>query len=172
MNVLVLNASYEALNVTRWQRAVCLLMSGKAELLETNGNLLHSANSSMELPSVIRMVYFVNKPRIAVPFSRANVLMRDHHTCQYCGAVGSPGELTLDHVSPRSWGGETCWENIVAACKKCNSKKGNRTPEAAGMKLSRRPRAPQFTPSIMSNARADWEKYIAYAIPARRSEAS
>ncbi len=164
-NVLVLNASYEILNITRWQRALCLIFAGKAEVLETGDISVHSPSIEVRLPSVIRMRHYVRKPRILVPVSRNNILMRDRYTCQYCGLVKKPSDLTIDHVMPRSLGGESYWENLVAACKKCNSKKGNRTPEMAGMKLRKKPRAPQFIPSLQINYRDDWEKYILYAAP-------
>lgn len=171
MNVLVLNASYEVLNVTRWQRALCLIFSGKAELLESHEHLIRTADAAFEMPSVIRLVYYVKKPRTEVPFSRANVLMRDRYACQYCDTIGVSATLTLDHVTPRSMGGETCWENIVTACRECNSRKGNRTPEKAGMSLKKKPRAPHFTPSLQIHFHEDWEKYIPYAIPAPSAKA-
>ena len=166
MNVLVLNASYEMLNVTRWQRAVCLVFSGKAEMLEACGDrLLHSSRMSLPMPSVIRMNYYVKKPRMMVPFSRSNVFLRDRFTCQYCGAGHKASELTLDHVVPRAAGGDTCWENVVTACRRCNTIKGDRLPDQAGMRPARNPRAPHFAPSLNHSFRAEWEKYVPYAVP-------
>jgi len=165
MDVLVLNASYEVLNITGWQRAVCLIFSGKAEILEECNRIIRSPSMEIKLPSVIRMNYYIKKPRLFVPLSRSNVFMRDRYTCQYCGQPRKSHDLTLDHIVPRSLGGETCWENIVTACRRCNTKKGNRTPEMAGMKLLKRPRAPQFTPSVHASIRSEWEKYIPYEIP-------
>jgi 5-methylcytosine-specific restriction endonuclease McrA len=165
MDVLVLNASYEVLNITGWQRAVCLIFSGKAEVLEECSRVIHSPSTEFKLPSVIKLNYYVKKPRLFVPLSRSNVFMRDRYACQYCGQTRKSHELTLDHVVPRSLGGDTCWENIVTACRRCNTKKGSRTPEMAGMKLLKRPRAPQFTPSVHANIRSEWEKYIPYEIP-------
>ena len=165
MNVLVLNASYEILNVTRWQRAVCLIFSGKAEMLEKGDRLIRSARQAMPMPSVIRMTYYVKKPRLLVPFSRANVFMRDRFACQYCGRSHKPHELTLDHVIPRSLGGDTGWENVVSACKRCNAKKGDRTPEGANMRLLKKTRAPYFTPSLNNSYRTEWGKYLPFVIP-------
>jgi 5-methylcytosine-specific restriction endonuclease McrA len=162
----VLNASYEILNITRWQRALCLIFSGKAEVLEVCDKVLHSPSVELSMPSVIRMHYYVTKPRQMVPFSRSNVFLRDRYTCQYCGAHKKPLELTLDHIVPRSAAGDTCWENVVTACKKCNTKKGDRTPEDAGMKLMRKPRTPQYTPSLNTSCRAEWGKYLPYKIQA------
>lgn len=164
MNVLVLNASYEVLNITRWQRALCLIFAGKAEVLEQSDRSVRSTNSAYPVPSVIRMHYFVKKPRLLVPFSRANVFQRDRFTCQYCGCRRSSQELTLDHIMPRSRGGDTGWENVVTACTRCNAKKGDRTPEGAGMKLIKKPRTPQYTPSIQNSFRSEWGKYIPYTI--------
>ena len=164
MNVLVLNASYEVLNITGWQRAVCLIFSGKAEVLEESDRVVCSPSMELRMPSVIRMNYYIKKPRLSVPFSRSNVFMRDRYTCQYCGRTRRSYDLTLDHVVPRSLGGDSCWENLVTACRRCNIKKGNRTPEMAGLKLFKKPRAPQFTPSIQGNYRNEWEKYIPYAV--------
>lgn len=165
MDVLVLNVSYEILNITGWQRAVCLIFSGKAEMLEEGDRMIRSVSTELRLPSVIRMNYYIKKPRLFVPLSRSNVFMRDRYTCQYCGQARRSPELTLDHIVPRSLGGETCWENIVTACRRCNTKKGNRTTEMAGMKLLKRPRTPQFTPSIQASFRSEWGKYIPYEIP-------
>ena len=164
MNVLVLNASYEILNVTRWQRALCLIFSGKAEVLEEQDRTVRSPSLELPMPSVIRMQYYVKKPRAVIPFSRGNVFMRDRFTCQYCGQRQMQQELTLDHVIPRAAGGETSWENVVSACKKCNTKKGDRTPERAGMKLLKRPRTPQYTPTLNNHYRSEWGKYVPFRI--------
>jgi 5-methylcytosine-specific restriction endonuclease McrA len=164
MNVLVLNASYEVLNVTGWERAICLIFSGKAEVLEEGDRVIHSISREFRMPSVIRMHYYIRKPRLSVPFSRGNVFIRDRYTCLYCGRTRKPHDLTLDHIIPRSLGGETCWENLATACRRCNIKKGNRTPEMAGLKLMKRPRMPQFTPSIQNSYRGEWGKYIPYAV--------
>ncbi|MGL5032169.1 MAG: HNH endonuclease, partial [Microcystaceae cyanobacterium] len=121
--VLVLNASYEPLNITSWRRAVVLLLKGKAEQLEHNGQFIYR---DFPIPTVIRLRYFVKVPYKEIPLTRRNLLERDRQTCQYCNYRGE--ELTLDHVMPRSRGGGDTWENLVAACVRCNVKKGNRTP--------------------------------------------
>jgi 5-methylcytosine-specific restriction endonuclease McrA len=135
--VLVLNASYEPLNITNWQRAVVLLLKGKAEQVEHNGKMLAP---NFPLPTVIRLYHYVNLPYKDVPLTRRNILHRDGHSCQYCGFTGE--ELTLDHVIPKSRKGGDSWENMVAACVKCNVKKGNKTPKEAGMPLRKNPRRP------------------------------
>jgi len=135
--VLVLNASYEPLNITSWRRATVLLMKGKAERLEYNGKFLYT---DFPQPTVIRLRHYVRVPYMEVPLTRRNILHRDGHTCQYCGYTGD--KLTLDHVIPRSRGGGDTWENIVAACVCCNVKKGSRTPQEARMPLRHLPRQP------------------------------
>ena len=116
--VLVLNASYELLNITSWRRAVVLLIKGKAEQLENNKTLIYY---HFPLPSVIRLRHYVRVPYKRIPLTRRNILERDCYTCQYCNAQTE--KLTLDHVIPRSRGGGDTWENIVTACVKCNIKK-------------------------------------------------
>lgn len=134
-------------------------------LEETEANV-HSTSMKVPLPSVIRMRYFVRRPHMMVPFSRTNAFLRDRYTCQYCGRKKSVFELTLDHVLPRSSGGETSWENVVTACKACNARKGDRTLEQAGMRLVRRPRAPQFTPALQAAFREEWKAYIPFSVVA------
>jgi 5-methylcytosine-specific restriction endonuclease McrA len=161
--VLVLNASFEPLHVCSIKRAVTLLMHEIAERVEDGTELLHSPSTSMSVPSVIRLRRYVKRPpRYHIAFNRRNVFRRDNHSCQFCGKVG--GDLTLDHVVPRSRGGKNSWENIVTACRECNSKKRDRTPFEAKMKLSREPYAPKF---VFSSAYGQapkldpiWEKYL------------
>jgi 5-methylcytosine-specific restriction endonuclease McrA len=163
-NVLVLNATYEPLNVVSVKRAVVLLLKEKAELVEAAEAKLRSENYSLPVPLVIRLMYFVRIPRrISLPVTRRGVLSRDHYTCQYCGAMPPRKDLTLDHVLPRSRGGKTTWENVVAACKKCNGRKGSRTPEEAHMKLPALPKRPRYLAiAALSNVEAKqaWGKYI------------
>ena len=135
--VLVLNASYEPLNINNWRRAVVLLLKGKAETLESNGKFIYT---DFPLPTVIRLRHYIKVPYKEIPLTRRNLLERDRHTCQYCNYKGE--QLTLDHVIPRSRGGGETWENLVAACVLCNIKKGNRTPKEAQMPLNYTPRRP------------------------------
>ncbi|MFM5887490.1 MAG: HNH endonuclease [Dolichospermum sp.] len=159
--VLVLNASYEPLNITSWRRATVLLMKGKAERLEYNGKFLYT---DFPQPTVIRLRHYVRVPYMEVPLTRRNILHRDGHTCQYCGYTGD--KLTLDHVIPRSRGGGDTWENIVAACVCCNVKKGNRTPQEARMPLRHLPRQPysslyfEVTKHLKSGLHQEWQKYV------------
>jgi 5-methylcytosine-specific restriction endonuclease McrA len=134
---------------------------------EHNGHILHSQKLSIHAPSVIRLTEYIHIPFERRSLSRKNILLRDHSTCQYCGRQYPPSELTLDHVLPRSRGGESAWDNLVACCKRCNHKKGNRTPEESGMHLLRRPRgfSLHVNRQIMRYlGRADetWRKYLFY----------
>jgi 5-methylcytosine-specific restriction endonuclease McrA len=163
--VLVLNASYEPINVCNVRRAVVMIFKGVARVEEHNGHTLHSARISMRAPSVIRLVEYIHIPYERSSLSRKNILLRDQYTCQYCGRQLPPSELTLDHVYPRSRGGESAWENLVACCRSCNHEKGNRTPEEARMPLLRRPRgfSLHVNRQIMRYlGRADdtWRKYL------------
>jgi 5-methylcytosine-specific restriction endonuclease McrA len=157
--VLLLNASYEPLNVCTWKRAVSLMLKGKAEEVEYTEKLI---NRTISTPSVIKLRYYVAVPYKELPFSKKNVLLRDNHTCQYCGKKAK--ELTVDHIIPKSKGGGNSWENLVTACAECNCKKANRTPQEAGMKLVKNPLKPpnnmRFEFDRYNNNNKLWEKYI------------
>lgn len=160
-NVLVLNASYEPLNITSWRRAIVLLLKGKAEQIEHNGVYLLP---DFPLPTVIRLRYYVRVPYKDIPLTRRNIMHRDGHSCQYCGYLGD--DLTLDHVLPRSRGGGDTWENLVTACVRCNVKKGSRTPKEANMTLRYLPRKPysglyfELTKHVKSGNNKEWRKYV------------
>ncbi|MBI3927537.1 MAG: HNH endonuclease [Armatimonadetes bacterium] len=158
--VLVLNASYEYLNVTTIRRAMKLLYKRKAELVEAvRGSRVSSMSLRFDLPSIIRMVYYIQRPFKEVPLTRKNVLVRDRHVCQYCGGPGN----TVDHVRPRSRGGQDSWLNCVCACADCNRRKNNRTPAEAGMTLLRRPRKPSGIPWLrirQDESRRGWARYL------------
>ena len=161
--VLVLNASYEPLNVCTTRRALILLLKEKAEILEAGEGVLRSETMRIDRPQVIRLITFVRVPRDIHRrrITRRAVLARDGWTCQYCGS-SRPG-LTVDHVIPRSRGGESVWENIVASCAPCNRKKGNRLPRELGMHPRKRPRPPGPTVFIrIASPRvpAAWEPYL------------
>ncbi|MEH2253784.1 HNH endonuclease [Nostoc sp.] len=159
--VLVLNASYEPLNITSWRRAAVLLIKGKAERVEHNGKFLYS---DFPLPTVIRLRHYVRVPYKEIPLTRRNILHRDGHACQYCGYTGD--DLTLDHVIPRSRSGGDTWENIVTACVRCNVKKGSRTPHEAHMPLRHPPRQPysslyfEVSKHLKSGLHTEWQKYV------------
>ncbi len=162
--VLVLNASYEPLNVVTVRRAVVLLLKEKAEIVEATQAWLRAERLVLPVPLVIRLVCYVRIPRgFSLPLSRRTILARDQYTCQYCGAQPGRAHLTLDHVVPRSRGGDTCWENVVTACAPCNRRKGDRTPAEAGMPEPRRPGRPRYLAiTWLSGAPTPevWEKYL------------
>ena len=126
MPVLVLNASYEPINICGARRALVLVLKGIARTEEEHGLTLHAQRSRIAMPSVIRLLEYRRIPHQTRALSRKNILLRDRNTCQYCGEVLPPGDLTLDHVIPRSRGGNSTWENLVACCHGCNRHKGNR----------------------------------------------
>lgn len=160
--VLVLNASYEPLHVTSPKRAITLLQYGVAEVLENSSDVVRSPSTVMFIPSVIRLRRYVRRPRrYPIPFNRRNLLRRDNYTCQYCGQTH---DLTLDHVQPRSRGGRHSWENVVIACRACNQRKGDRTPEEAAMPLRGRPHTPSFgfyAQGQFAEEHSEWRKYLA-----------
>ncbi len=156
---LVLNASHQPLAVVTARRAVLLVLKDKAEVLVTNGMLFRSERLAVEAPSVVRLRYFVKVPfRARAPLTRRAVFARDEWTCQYCGG---PAE-NLDHVVPRSRGGQHVWENVVASCRRCNARKENRLPAEAGLRLARSPFAPAdgFRLSL-GTVDPSWEPFLA-----------
>ena len=161
--VLVLNATFEPINVCTVRRAVVLLLKAKAEVIEHAEWELHSATSSIARPVVIRLVSYVHIPRDTHrrKITRRAVFARDDWTCQYCG---SRSNLTVDHVVPRSKGGASNWENIVASCAPCNRRKGNALPRQVGMRLLRQPRSPSphvFIQVATPSVPAAWRAYLA-----------
>jgi 5-methylcytosine-specific restriction endonuclease McrA len=157
--VLVLNASYEPINICAARRALVLVLKGVASAEEESPSTVHSARSLVRLPSVIRLLEYRRIPHQTRALSRKNILMRDRYTCQYCHRVMPSSDLTLDHVVPRSRAGETAWENLVACCHPC--------PEEAGMKLARMPRPFSLHTSrhlmrMLGKGDAQWRKYLFY----------
>jgi 5-methylcytosine-specific restriction endonuclease McrA len=165
--VLVLNASYEPINICAARRAVVLVLKGVASPEEHTGGHLHSHRNSIPMPSVIRLLEYRRIPHQTRALSRKNIMMRDRYTCQYCHRVFNSAELTLDHVIPRSRAGETSWENLVTSCHACNNKKGNRTPDEANMRLLRQPRPFSVHTSrhlmrLLAKSDEQWKKYLFY----------
>jgi 5-methylcytosine-specific restriction endonuclease McrA len=163
--VLVLNASYEPINICAARRALVLVLKGVASAEEETMIAVHSARTHVRLPSVIRLLEYRRIPRQTRALSRKNILMRDRYTCQYCHRVLPSADLTLDHVIPRSRSGESAWENLVACCHGCNNRKGSRTPEEAGMKLARQPKPFSLHTSrhlmrMLGKGEAQWRKYL------------
>src|ERR1017187_5369140 len=165
--VLVLNASFEPINICAARRALVLVLKGVASAEEESASAIHSARAAVRLPSVIRLLEYRRIPHPTRAPSRKNTLMRARYPCQYCHRTLPSGELTLDHVVPRSRAGESAWENLVACCHHCNNRKGNRTPEEAGMRLARQPRPFSLPTSrhlmrMLGKSDAQWRKYLFY----------
>ena len=163
--MLVLNATYEPINVCTVRRAAVLLLKEKAEILEHGTWELHSESTTLPAPVVIRLVRYVNVPRDTHrrKITRRAVFARDGWTCQYCG---SRTNLTVDHVIPRSKGGASSWENIVASCAPCNRRKGDHLPVHANMHPRQAPRTPSphiFIHVASPTIPAAWRQYLAWA---------
>ena len=192
LNVLALNRTYLAIHVISVRRAFCLLCKGMAEVvniedgtymsydfegwreiselrialedLEDNDDWIAAVNFSIQVPRVIRLLHYDRVPKNHVKFSRRNIFLRDGNLCQYCEKSFNSHHLSLDHVTPRSRGGKTTWENIVCACRKCNVRKGGRTPQEAGMALYRNPAKPKRNPVLShqlgSTKYSCWKNFI------------
>lgn len=166
--VLVLNASYEALGFVPWERAITLFYEEKIDVIESYPDkILHSAYKEMYMPAVVRFKRWVAPRKKVVRFSRENLYLRDGGKCQYCGLKVKRSEMTYDHVTPRSQGGQTTWTNLATCCVKCNQHKGGRTPEKAGMRLLSVPQKPDRLPDALSPALAyrpgmpeQWKEYL------------
>uniref|UniRef100_I1Q8E1 HNH nuclease domain-containing protein n=1 Tax=Oryza glaberrima TaxID=4538 RepID=I1Q8E1_ORYGL len=140
---LVLDLSYRPVNVVCWKRAICLEFMAKADVLEYYDQTVSSPSGSFYIPAVLRvpeLLQVVKRRRVKHSLSRKNILYRDGFTCQYCSSVDN---LTIDHVIPTARGGKWEWENLVTACSRCNSRKGQKTVEQANMKLLKVPKAPK-----------------------------
>ncbi|MDD5748326.1 MAG: HNH endonuclease [Actinomycetota bacterium] len=160
--VLLLNATFEPLCALSARRAIVLLLKGKAETLESNGSAFHSEKFVIEIPSVVRLLYYVKVPYYGrANLTRRAVFARDGWVCQYCGSSAE----TVDHVIPRSRGGAHTWENVVAACKRCNSKKRDKLPSEANLTLRRKPGIPRGPATVsleLGYVRPEWQRYLEY----------
>jgi len=157
---LVLNATFEPLCVVSARRALVLVLREKAEVLHATDHRFRSERTALPEPSVIRLTYFVKVPfRARAALNRRAVFARDDHRCQYCGTAAE----NIDHVIPRSRGGSHTWENVVAACRPCNTRKEDRLVHESGLKLRRRPVAPQELTWIVvavGTVHPHWEPYL------------
>jgi 5-methylcytosine-specific restriction endonuclease McrA len=187
---LVLNRSYLAVHVVNVRRAFALLFRDLAEVIhiedgqyanynfeswreiselrasfkEPDDDWIRAVNFEIQVPRVIRLLFYERLPKQTIRFNRRNIFARDGNHCQYCGKRFPTHELSLDHVVPRSRGGETTWENIVCACLRCNVKKGGRTPQEANMRLVRPPhkpkRSPQLTVKLGNPKYQSWKSFL------------
>lgn len=185
--VLVLNRSFLPIHVTSVRRSFSLVYQGGAKVVNshyetfdfdawrqqagTSGlECLGTTSGPIPIPRVIVLMLYDRMPRRMVRFSRSNIFSRDRYACQYCGEHPPRAQLNLDHVTPRTQGGRTTWENVVCCCVTCNRIKGGRTPEQAGMRLRGRPRRPRWTPLMSLPAASvryrEWRPYLAIDEPA------
>lgn len=183
-DVLVLNKAYVPVHIISWQRAISLMYTDHAEALDQNYQSytfsqwnesehdpsmarVHSVNSEIVVPSVIRLKIYNHLPKQAVRFSRQNIFQRDQHICQYCGGRFHRQDLTKDHIIPKSKGGENTWDNIVTCCKTCNRKKGDRSLQECGMKLLKLPIEPSWIMIVHkrlshNHCREEWNNFLKY----------
>ncbi len=157
---LVLNATYEPLSVVAGRRACVLVLTGKADLMHATSDRMRSERLSVQIPSVIKLRYYVKTPFVrGSALSRRGVFARDGQRCQYCGAHAE----SIDHVHPRSRGGEHRWENVVAACRRCNTKKRDQLLQETSMRLARVPSQPptgSWVSMLVQNVPLAWEQYL------------
>ncbi len=165
---LLLNASYEPMKIINWQKALILWFQDKVEVVEYHQVFAHSVRAAFQIPSVLRLKHYV-RPRSlgAVRFCRENVYIRDNYTCQYCGTLFGMKHLTLDHVVPASKKGPKNWTNVVTACRDCNQRKANRTPQTANMPLLKEPMMPSWLPSYQVEVNSGqiptaWLQYLQF----------
>lgn len=161
---LVLNATFEPLCVVASRRALVLVLDGKADLVHETGAFYHAARTAYPEPSVVRLAKYVRLPRqTRIAISRRSVFARDNHRCQYCGGTAE----NIDHVVPRSRGGTHSWDNVVAACRRCNAAKEDHLLEESGLVLARLPKAPRSRVWLLvasGEVRSEWEPYVTPAL--------
>ncbi len=192
MNVLVLNKTYSPIWITNAKRAFTMLFNKVAEVVHVEEDIysnydfiswaevseykktyeelsgyedwVHTPNLTLEIPRIIRLLNYNTIPQVKVRLCRRNIFHRDNNSCMYCGRHSKPKNLNVDHIIPKAKGGRATWENLVCTCYKCNSKKGNRTPREAGMKLIKKPSEPKFLPlariHIGNTKYISWKKFI------------
>lgn len=160
-STMILNASYEPLSIVSVKRAIGLLLSDKAVALDESGLVFRHRNGELSIPYVIKLVYYVHRKPDSKPakFSKATVLARDNHTCGYCGKRAD----TVDHIIPKKLGGDNSYENCVAACLRCNSKKADKQIKEVGYELLIKPYTPSRYSNILSRAQSNQEIYSAWS---------
>jgi 5-methylcytosine-specific restriction endonuclease McrA len=159
---LVINASYEAINVTSARCALTLVFKGAAVVEEVSAFTIRTSKINVPVPAVIRLIKYRRVPRQNRAVSRKGILLRDGSSCQYCSIQLPAGRLTLDHVIPRCRGGQSTWENLVACCFECNNRKGDRTALEAGMTLVKLPRQVSVHAKhrLLASDSTIWDKYL------------
>jgi len=157
MRALVLNFDFSPLSVCTVEKAFLLIYLEKAEQLKPfDGQQLRTVTRTFQMPAVVRLLRFVKVPYKSIELTRNNIFKRDGYECQYCGSVR---DLTLDHVMPRSKGGRSSWKNLVTACKPCNAKKGDYTPEEAGLDLRTKPFRPSYIMFLRDFSGFDFDEW-------------
>ena len=159
--VLLLNQSYEPMQICNMRRAIVLLFLEKAHAVEQIDIEIRSVSNSIKMPTVIRLFNYIKLPRNSIVLTRKNILKRDSFTCQYCDTKTLP--LTVDHIMPKVRGGMDSWNNLTTACVKCNNMKGNKTPREAKMKLLSKPRVPNritFIQRFVKTPIKEWRPYL------------
>lgn len=158
---MILNASYEPLTIVSVKRAITLVLNNKAVIVEKSDKIFRSRNMSIEIPYVIKLTYYVHKSPNAKPakYSKATVLARDGHRCAYCAKPAN----TVDHIIPKKHGGDNSYENCVAACSRCNSKKADKLLKEVGYSLLIKPYRPSPYSTILSKAQSNPEVYVAWS---------
>lgn len=186
--VLVVNRNLQAVHITTARRAFVLMFTDIARALDLawvshdfdswsallpggDGPTIGTSRGPIRVPRVVQLVSYDRMPRTSLRLTRRNIFLRDGYTCQYCARRGTPRDLNLDHVMPRSRGGPMSWENVVCSCRVCNLKKGGRTPPEANMRLLRRPVGPRWSPvlaiAFAPGRPAEWEPFLA-SLPGAR----
>lgn len=183
-NVLVLNKFWQGIHVINVRRAISLVYIGRAMIVSednntydfdswrdltdaSTGECIKTVSFKIKMPKVILLLFYDRMPQMEVKFTRRNILLRDKNKCQYCSKKLDPKFLNIDHVIPRSLGGKSTWTNVVCSCINCNTKKGNRLPEDAGMKLIQQPFKPRWVPHLHFNKKMfkdnNWERFFSAA---------
>ena len=159
--VLVLNANYSPMMICSARHAICMVYLEKVDVLVNYSEKINSPSKLFDLPSIIKIRDYVRYDNLSVDLNRKNIISRDKQKCQYCGI--SKTSLTIDHILPKGRGGIDLWENLVTACKPCNQKKGNKTPEEAGMPLIKKPKRPNrlhYFQRFITKNQSDWKPYL------------
>jgi len=160
--VLVLNSNFEPINVCGFERAVGLMVSGKAYLILNGRGMIKTPSAAYPIPSIIRLDHQIIRPRPRVALSRLEVFRRDNWRCQYCGSMFH--NMTVDHVLPKHLGGQHTWTNLVTACPACNHRKGGRTLKESGMVLQRIPKEPPSSAAYLFskflNDNKEWSGFL------------
>jgi len=164
IKTLLLNSNHAVISFISYKKAMKLLMKGKVDIVSEWEDFICWASGKLKHPAILRLKYYINRKYSRFPFSRKAVFKRDKNECQYCGKFLKPGQPTLDHILPKSLGGTSTFMNCITACYACNNKKGNKTPDAANMKLISNPTIPiGYIHHITENDmwHNDWTQYFA-----------